>query len=83
MAKSPAICRQCGTANPPGNNFCGQCGAYIALRPAVPDDARPRPAEPRAEEARNRRNIAIIYTITAIFVLSCLILSVVVIIWRP
>jgi predicted nucleic acid-binding Zn ribbon protein len=83
MAESPVICRQCGTANPPGNNFCGQCGTYMASRPAIPAGVRPRPVAPSAEEARNRRNIAIIYTITAIFVLSCIVLSIVVIIWRP
>ena len=82
MAESPVVCRHCGTANPPGNNFCGQCGTYMASRPSVPA-ARPRQTAPGAEEARNRRNIAIIYTITAIFVLSCILLSLVVIIWRP
>ena len=82
MAEGPVLCRQCGTANPPGNNFCGQCGTYMASRPTAPA-ARPRLVEPTAEETRNRRNIAIIYTITAIFVLSCAVLSLVVIIWRP
>jgi uncharacterized membrane protein YvbJ len=80
MAESSILCRQCGTANPPGNNFCGQCGTYLAPRPAA---AASRPREASPEEARNRRNIAIIYAITAIFVVSCIVLSLVVIIWRP
>ena len=80
MAEPSIACRQCGAPNPPGNNFCGRCGTYLAPTPAAP--ARPRPT-PTADEARNRRNIAIIYAITAFFILSCIMLAVVVIIWRP
>lgn len=80
MAELPIVCRQCGTANPPANNFCGSCGAYLAATPDLP--ARPRPVL-AADEARNRRNVAIIYAITAFFVLSCVLLAAVVIIWRP
>ena len=80
MAQQSITCRQCGMANPPGNNFCGSCGTFLSSAPPAP--RRPSPL-PTADEARNRRNIAIIYAITAIFVLSCIILSAVVIIWRP
>lgn len=80
MTQPAIICRQCGTPNPPGNNFCGSCGTFLSSSPAAP--RRPSPA-PTADDARNRRNIAIIYAITAIFVLSCIILAAVVIIWRP
>lgn len=81
MGITPVVCRQCGTSNPPGNNFCGQCGAFLSAKPTP--RAFPRPGEPTGEEARNRRNIAIIYAIVAIFVITCVILSLVVIIWRP
>ena len=80
MAQSPLTCRQCGVPNPPGNNFCGSCGTFLSSAPAAP---RRQSRAPAADEARNRRNIAIIYAITAIFVLSCTILAAVVIIWRP
>ena len=81
MAESSRTCRQCGTPNPPGNNFCGRCGTYLAPTPA-PAPPRLR-AVPTADEARNRRNVAIINAIAAFFILSCLILFAVVIIWRP
>ena len=80
MAEIPITCRQCGAANPPANNFCGRCGAHLS--PASAALSRPRPL-PTADEARNRRNIAIIYAITAFFVLSCVVLAIVVIVWRP
>lgn len=81
MAERQLICGQCGATNPPGNNYCGRCGVFLGGR--APDDGerwRPsdRPGEPRA-----RRQAAIIYSIAALFALSCLVLSLVVIIWRP
>ena len=27
-----AVCQKCGTANTPGNRFCGQCGAALEAR---------------------------------------------------
>jgi predicted nucleic acid-binding Zn ribbon protein len=82
MAEPNMVCRQCGTLNPPGNNFCGQCGTFIAQRPTTATPPFLLPAA-SAEEARNRRNSQIVYAITALFLLSCIVLSIVVIVWRP
>jgi uncharacterized membrane protein YvbJ len=81
MSEPPVVCRQCGAANPPGNNFCGRCGTYIAPPPAA--TALPKPLAPSGEEVRLRRNSQIVYAITAIFVLTCIALFAVIIIWRP
>jgi hypothetical protein len=29
LAESQLVCGECGTANPPGNNFCEHCGATL------------------------------------------------------
>ena len=79
MSAQPFACRQCGMLNPPDNNFCGRCGTHLATRPVA---IVPRPRA-TADSARNRRNIAIIYAITTLFVLTCLILAVAVIVWQP
>jgi uncharacterized membrane protein YvbJ len=83
MREPGAICRQCGTANPPGNNFCGQCGTFIAPRSAGRITALPGPVVSSGEEIRLRRNSQIVYAITAIFVVSCIVLAITVIVWRP
>jgi uncharacterized membrane protein YvbJ len=83
MSEPGVICRQCGRANPPGNNFCGQCGTFIAPRPAATMTALPDPLEPSEEEVRLRRNSLVVYAITALFVFTCIALFVVVIVWRP
>ena len=80
MSAQPVACRQCGMLNPPDNNFCGRCGTHLSTRPVAPLPSRPRNT---AADARNRRNIAIIYAITALFVLTCVLLAVVVIVWQP
>lgn len=81
MAETSRTCRQCGTPNPPGNTFCGRCGAHLAPTPAAsPPRLR---AVPTADETRNRRNVMIINAIVAFFVISCILLFAVVIIWRP
>lgn len=81
MAERGLRCGQCGAANPAGNNYCGRCGTFIAG--ALVGDGEPwrptdRPGEPRA-----RAQATLIYAIAAIFVLTCVVLSLVVIIWRP
>ena len=43
----------------------------------------PGPATSSAEEIRLRRNSQIVYAITAVFVLTCIVLFVVIIVWRP
>ena len=79
LSLQPVACRQCGMVNPPDNNFCGRCGTHLSTRPVA---LVPRPRN-TADDARNRRNVTIIYAITASFLLTCLVLTVVVIIWRP
>jgi hypothetical protein len=64
------------------HNFCGQCGTYIASRPTA-TAAVPSPVVPSTEEVRLRRNSQIVYAITALFVISCIALFVVIIVWRP
>ena len=81
MAERPIICGQCGAANPPGNNYCGRCGTFLAGR-ALAEGERWRPTDSPGEP-RARRQALIIYAIAALFALSCAILSLVVIIWRP
>ena len=83
MPEPGAICRQCGMANPPGNNFCGQCGTFIAPRQADDNVVPLRPVVASDEELRLRRNSQIVYGITAVFVLTCIALFVVIIVWRP
>ncbi len=81
MAERASTCGNCGAANPPAGNYCGRCGTF--LRSRVPTEGEPwrptdRPGDPRA-----RRQATLIYAIAALFVLSCLILTLVVVIWRP
>ena len=81
MADGGLICGQCGAPNPAGNNYCGRCGAFLGGRGATEGEGwRPsdRPGEPRA-----RAQATLIYAIAAVFVLACVALSLVVIIWRP
>ncbi|TDN93061.1 hypothetical protein [Microbacterium sp. BK668] len=43
------VCLECGGRNLQGEQFCGNCGAYLAWEPAAaepPDDAAARPAQP-------------------------------------
>jgi ribosomal protein L40E len=44
-----AVCRECGTPNPPGSRFCGECGSALPVSsPSVssPPAARASSAEP-------------------------------------
>ena len=81
MAEERVICRACGHANPDENNFCGRCGVFIASRRAERDE-RWRPTD-QLGEPRARAQARLIYGITLVFVLSCVVLALVVIIWRP
>ena len=81
MSEPGSVCRNCGAANPRGNNFCGRCGAFVGT-PASAEQG-PRPVVARPGDRRVRRLALIVYAITAFFLLSCLILTIVVIIWRP
>ncbi len=81
MSEREAACRNCGAANPRGNNFCGRCGAFVGTPASAEQGSRPVVARPG--DRRVRRLASIVYAITAFFLLSCLILTVVVIIWRP
>lgn len=81
MPEREMACRNCGAANPRGNNFCGRCGAFIGA-PAAAEQAS-RPVVARSGDRRVRRLVLIVYAITALFALSCVILTVVVIVWRP
>lgn len=83
MREPGVLCRQCGMANPPGNNFCGQCGTFIAPRPAGEGVVPLKPIVASEEELRLRRNSQIVYGITAVFVLTCIVMFVVIIVWRP
>ncbi len=74
-------CRACGTTNPTGNNFCGQCGAFIG--PQTIEPAIVLPATKTDRERRAQRQAFVVYAITALFLLTCAILAIVVIIWRP
>ncbi len=81
MADGGLVCGQCGARNPAENNFCGRCGAFLAGRGVTEGEGwRPsdQPGEPRA-----RARAMLIYGIAALFVLACVALSLVVIIWRP
>ena len=81
MPERAISCANCGAANPPGNNFCGRCGTFIGA--AGTNGAAPRPVVTRPGDARVRRQARIVYAITAIFLVSCVVLALVVIIWRP
>ncbi|HEY8598137.1 MAG TPA: zinc ribbon domain-containing protein [Thermomicrobiales bacterium] len=81
MPEREEVCRNCGAANPRGNNFCGRCGAFVGA-PAAAEEG-PRPIVARPGDRRVRRLAGIVYVITALFLLSCVILMLVVIIWRP
>lgn len=81
MTERASVCGNCGATNPPGNNFCGRCGTFIGARPQAEPEQRPIVARPG--DRRARRQALIVYAITAFFVLSCVILALVVIIWRP
>ncbi len=35
-------CPACGADNPPTNNFCGKCGAALAVPPPSPEAYTPR-----------------------------------------
>jgi zinc-ribbon domain len=37
----------CGAANPPGNKFCGQCGASLAQAPSFTKFASPETNTPK------------------------------------
>jgi hypothetical protein len=81
MAEERVICRACGYVNPDENNFCGRCGVFIAgSRAEEGEHWRPadQPGEPRA-----RAQSRLIYGIALAFVFSCVVLALVVIIWRP
>ncbi len=81
MADERVICRACGYANPSENNFCGRCGVFIASRRARGEEHW-RPADqPGVPHARAK--VLTIYGITLFFVVSCVVLALVVIIWRP
>lgn len=81
MAERATICGQCGATNPPGNNFCGRCGTFIGTKPT--DEPYLRSTIVRSGDRRVRRQAQIVYAITAFFFFSCIILALVVIIWRP
>lgn len=81
MAERATACGHCGATNPPGNNFCGRCGTFIGTKPT--DEPAARSMIARSGDQRVRRQAQIVYAITAIFVFSCIILALVVIIWRP
>jgi uncharacterized membrane protein YvbJ len=81
MPERATACGNCGVVNPPGNNFCGRCGTFIGTRST--DESPARPPMARTVDRRVRRQAQIVYAITAIFLLSCVILALVVIIWRP
>jgi predicted nucleic acid-binding Zn ribbon protein len=81
MPERETACQHCGAANPRGNNFCGRCGGFIGAPVAA--EQVPRPIVARPGDRRVRRLALIVYLITALFVLTCIILTLVVIIWRP
>ena len=81
MGSQANICGGCGAHNPPGNNFCGRCGVPLTSRP--PAEALQRPIVARPGDRRVRRQAQAVYAITAFFVLACVVLALVVIIWRP
>ncbi len=57
--RSQAVCGSCGTSNPPGQRFCGECGAAarsdrdLALAPAGTVDQARRGAPPRLAPVRS------------------------------
>lgn len=81
MSERESICGNCGAVNPRGNNFCGRCGAFIGAHVATEQGQRPIVTRPGDRRVRNLARI--VYAITTLFVLSCAILTLVVIIWRP
>lgn len=81
MAEERVICRACGYVNPDGNNFCGRCGVFIAGRRDRQEDRRWPSEQTGVPHARAK--VLLIYGITLAFVLSCVVLALVVIIWRP
>lgn len=81
MPERATACGNCGAINPPGNNFCGRCGTFIGAKSA--DEPPLRPTIARSGDRRARRQAQIVYAITAFFFLACVILALVVIIWRP
>lgn len=81
MPERASRCGNCGASNPPDNNFCGHCGTFIGTRPATELEMRPTIAH--SGDRRIRRQAQIVYAITALFCFSCIILALVVIIWRP
>ena len=81
MADPALACGQCGATNPATNNFCGRCGAFLGPEGAAGE----RQAAPARQggEPRARVQSALIIAIVAAFALACLLLSVVIIVWRP
>lgn len=81
MAEVARRCGQCGAENPAGNNYCGRCGSFLSARGAAGGEGW-RPAD-RAGEPRARAQSHAILIIAALFVLTCVMLSLIVIVWRP
>lgn len=53
-----AVCSSCGSANPPGQRFCGECGATLTL----PSAERPEPpAPPAGPPLTERRVVSVLF----------------------
>ena len=81
MAERTPICGNCGRVNAAGDNYCARCGAFLGA-PARDDGAAWRPAD-AAGDPRLRRQSALIIAIALAFIVACLVLAAVVVIWRP
>jgi hypothetical protein len=69
-------CPVCDTENLATNSVCTACGAPLSATEAVPADLEP------ADRSRQQK-VYIIYAITALFLVACIVLALLVIIWRP
>lgn len=48
-------CRECGTRNPEGSNFCGKCGAPLSERGGAPRPGKGEPAESPSQAPKTVR----------------------------
>jgi hypothetical protein len=81
MADRALVCGNCGLVNAAESNYCGRCGAFLKTSPGS-DDTAWRPSDV-AGEPRLRRQSTFIFTIALLFVVACVVLAAVVIVWRP